>query len=348
MLFSPRAKNRELAELCRRLAISLESGIEVRKIFAREGEARTSGALRQRVRMIQERVAAGQSIADGLEATGDFFPRLFRELVKVGEQTGHLDQVFRHLAQHYEHQELMRKEFASSIAWPLMQLFISVCVIGLVIFVSGFIEGKDFKGRDIDILGFGLKGASGALTYFHIVAWVVIGVIVLIQCIKRGVFWVRPIQRLILHVPYLGTALETMAVARFAWSLHLTTESGMGLLKALPLCLQTMQNARYSDHIAPIVAGVQRGDTLTETLSATHVFPLRFLDAVEVGEHSGRLPETMELLSVQYQDESRRAIKVVMQVASWLVALAVMAFIVFFIFRIASFYLGMINDAMQM
>ncbi len=347
MLFSPRAKNRELAELCRRLAISLESGIEVRKIFAREGEA-PSGALRQRVRMIQERVAAGQSIADGLEATGDFFPRLFRELVKVGEQTGHLDQVFRHLAQHYEHQELMRKEFASSIAWPLMQLFISVCVIGLVIFVSGFIEGKDFKGRDIDILGFGLKGASGALTYFHIVAWVVIGVIVLIQCIKRGVFWVRPIQRLILHVPYLGTALETMAVARFAWSLHLTTESGMGLLKALPLCLQTMQNARYSDHIAPIVAGVQRGDTLTETLSATHVFPLRFLDAVEVGEHSGRLPETMELLSVQYQDESRRAIKVVMQVASWLVALAVMAFIVFFIFRIASFYLGMINDAMQM
>jgi type II secretory pathway component PulF len=348
MLFSPRARNRDLAELCRRLAISLESGIEVRKVFARESEGRTSGALRSRLQIVQQRVAAGQSIAEGLDLTGDYFPKLFRELVKVGEQTGHLDQVFRHLAQHYEHQEMMRKEFISSITWPLMQLFISVCVIGLVIWVSGLIDGKDFNGKDIDILGFGLKGASGALTYFHIVAWIVIGVIILIQCIKRGVFWVRPLQRMIIHVPYLGTALETMAVARFAWSLHLTTESGMGLLKALPLCLQTMQNARYSDHIAPIVAGVQRGDTLTETLSSTGVFPVRFLDAVEVGEQSGRLPETMELLSDQYQDESRRAIKVVMQVASWLVALAVMGFIVFFIFRIASFYLGMINDAMKM
>lgn len=348
MFFSPRAKNRELAELCRRLAISLESGIEVRKIFAREAENRSSGTMRRKMQAVHEHVSAGHSVSEGIDSTGEYFPRIFRELTRVGEQTGHLDQVFRHLAQHYEHQELLRKEFISSISWPLMQLLISLGVIGLVIWVSGLIEGKDFEGKEIDILGFGLKGVPGVLTYFHIIAWIVIAGIILWQCIRRGMLWVGPLQRAALLVPYLGTALETLAVSRFAWALHLTTESGMGLIKALPLCLQTMQNAAFTAHTAAIVGGVQRGDTLTETLAATRVFPVRFIDAVDVGERSGRLPETMELLSVQYQDEARRAIKIVMQFASWCVALAVMGFIVFFIFRIASFYVGMLQGAMQM
>ena len=343
MLFSPRVRNRDLAEMCRRVALAIQSGIEVRKIFARESNSYVPPSMRHQLTQISGEVAQGHSLTAAIDSTGKYFPRLFRELVRVGEQTGHLDQVFRHLADHYEHQEQLRREFMSSISWPLIQLGIALALIAVVIWISGMIGGRDLRGQEFDLLGLGLKGTTGVLIFTQIVMFFALAIFFVIQATRRGVFWAKPIQRWSLHVPTLGGALQTLAVSRFAWSLHLTSETGMSIIRAMPLCLQTMQNATYTDQIEPVTEAVRRGDTLTEALSATRVFPPRFLDAVDVGERSGRLPETMELLTRQYQDEARRAIKVLMQVAAWGVTLAVMGFIAFFIFRMFSFYMGQLK-----
>lgn len=347
-MFSPRARNQDLAPLCRRLATSLESGIDVRKIFLREAQGRAPLSMRRRMQAISEAVASGITVADALDASGDFFPSLMRELVRVGEQTGHLDGVFLHLAEHYEHQVRMRREFMSSISWPLTQLVMALTLVGLIIWISGMLGGKDLKGNDIDLLGFGLRGTPGVITYAIILGCCAAVFFLLYQATRRGTLWLRPIQRLVMRLPAVGGALQTLAVARFAWGMHLTGESGMSLKQALPLCLRATQNDRYISQTDAILAAVRNGDPLTDALSATGVFPVRFLDAFDVGERSGRLPETMKLLSDQYQDEARRAVKVLIQVASWLVSLAVMALVVFFIFRLAIMYIGTIQSAVNM
>jgi type IV pilus assembly protein PilC len=348
MFFSSRARNRDLAALCRRLAIALESGLEVRRIFAREAEGRSPLGMRRRMQLISARVAAGGALADAFDDVGPYFPTLMCQLIRVGEQSGHLDESFRHLAEHYEFQVRMRREFMSSITWPLTQLSLALTVVGLVIWISGMIKGKDLQGREIDILGFGLRGTSGLIEYLTIVGCCVAGFFFLVQAVRRGVFWARPIQRAMLLVPAAGTALETLAISRFAWTLHLTGESGMSLLKSLPLCLQATQNDRYISQTESIVTSVRRGETLTDALTATRAFPTRFLDTLDVGERSGRLPEAMKLLAGQYQDEARVAVKVLMQIASWLVSILVMGLIIFFIFRVANMYVGTIKAAGQL
>jgi type II secretory pathway component PulF len=222
MLFSPRARNRDLAQLCRRLAISLESGLEVRRIFVREAQGRSPFGMRRRMQAISDHVAAGGALAEAFDAAKPYFPTLMCELIRVGEQTGHLDEVFRHLAEHYEFQVRMRREFMSSVSWPLTQLVLSLSIIGLVIWISGFIRGKDLEGREIDILGFGLRGTSGVIEYFTILACCAGAFYFLFQAVRRGVFWARPIQRGVLLVPAAGNALQTLAISRFAWSLYLT------------------------------------------------------------------------------------------------------------------------------
>jgi type IV pilus assembly protein PilC len=345
MLFSPRARNYDLAQLCRRLAISLESGLEVRKIFAREAAGRSPFGMRRRMQLINARVAAGGPLADAFDEVAPYFPTLFCQLVRVGEQTGRLDESFRQLAEHYEFQVRMRREFMSSITWPLTQLALSLTVVGLVIWISGMIQGKDLEGREIDILGFGLRGTSGLIDYLTILAGCAAALFFLIQAVRRGVFWARPIQRAMLLVPVAGRALETLAIGRFAWTLHVTGESGLSLLKSLPLCLQATQNDRYVSQTDSIVTAVRKGDTLTDALTATQAFPTRFLDTLDVGERSGRMPEAMKLLAGQYQDEARSAVKILMQVASWVVSILVMVLICFFIFRVASMYVGTIRSA---
>jgi len=297
---------------------------------------------------VSVRVAAGGTVAEALDAEGEFFPTLMRELVRVGEQTGHLDGIFRHLADHYEYQVKMRREFMSSISWPLTQLGMALLVIALVIYVSGMMNLKDFKGKDIDILGLGLRGGDGVVTYFIVLGCIGAAFFGLIQAMKRGVFWLRPVQRAVMRTPMLGTALETLAISRFAWTMHMTGESGMSLKQALPLCLAATQNDRYMRHTEAMLASVRKGETLTDTLAATEVFPERFLDVFDVGERSGRLPETMKQLTEQYQDEARSAVKVLMSIASWLVSLTVMGIVAYFILRIAMFYIGMIHSATKL
>jgi len=186
------------------------------------------------------------------------------------------------------------------------------------------------------------------IQYFTILACCAAAFYVLLQGVRRGVFWARPIQRGMLWVPAAGPALQTLAISRFAWSMYLTGESGMSLLRALPLCLQATQNDRYISQTDSIVTSVRRGDTLTDALSATRAFPTRFLDTLDVGERSGRLPEAMKLLTGQYQDEARAAVKILIQIASWVVTIVVMGVICYFIFRVANMYIGTLRSASKL
>ena len=71
-------------------------------------------------------VNQGGTLSAGLTATGDFFPPLFREMVLVGEQSGHLGEVLKQLANHYQNQLTLRRNFLASITWPAIELFLAV------------------------------------------------------------------------------------------------------------------------------------------------------------------------------------------------------------------------------
>ena len=347
MLFSARVSSKELAQLCRRLATALEAGIDVRKVWSREAEGRSSHALRRRLAHVSEAVAVGRSVTDGLVATGDYFPPLFREMVHVGERTGKLAEVFRQLADHYDHQLNLRRAFLASITWPMFQLTAAVFVIGLLIWILGLLPPGE-NGEPIDILGLGLVGTSGLIAYLLIVGAIAATVFLVVKGIQRGLVWTRPIQRAVLVIPWLGSCLQTLCLSRLAWALHVTLETGMDLRHSLALSLGSTHNARYTDYSDQVVTQVVRGREIHEAFSETGVFPRDFLDTLEVGERSGRLPESMAHLSQQYQDQSRRALATLTVLAGFAVWAIVAMIIIAMIFRLAFFYLGIIDDAVRM
>lgn len=346
MLFHPRIRLKTLATLCRRLAISGESGIDVRKTWQREAE-HSRGRARQLFAGVSAAVAAGHSVAEALHATGAYFPRLFLEMVAVGEEAGSLAEVYGRLADHYDQQEKLRRAFLSRITWPMLQLFAAVGVVGLLIWIMGFLASRP-GGESIDLLGLGLKGTRGLIVYLVWVASIGAAAWFVIQAIRRGALWARPLQRAVLQIPGVGPSLQTLAIARIAWSLHLTLNTSMDLRRVLPLAMRSTGNDHYIRHTDDIVADIVAGRSLHESLLHTGAFRREFLDAVEVGEESGQLVSTMQRLSRQYEEQSQAALENLAVVAGFAVWAVVAMIIIFFIFRLASFYLGTINDALNM
>src|SRR5690606_9021568 len=152
MLGEPRIGLKPLAALCRRLSLSMGAGVDVRTVWTREAQ-NAQGFGRRRFEAVSEGVAEGRTVSDALEDTGEYFPKFFRELIKVGEQTGHLPEVCRQLAEHYEHQLRMRRTLLASITWPAIELTLALGVIGLVIWVMGAIPA--LAKSKTDMLGFG-------------------------------------------------------------------------------------------------------------------------------------------------------------------------------------------------
>jgi type IV pilus assembly protein PilC len=314
--------------------------VDVRRTLTREAE-NTRGRLQWRLAEVRDAVAQGRPLAEGFAATGSYFPPLFRQLVEVGEQTGHTAEVFGQLAEHYEHQTAMRRIFLSAIAWPMIQLFGAITIIGLLIWIMGLLSAR---GATSDILGWGLKGTSGLAIYLLIVGAIASGVYVLIQGVRRGALWWRPIQRAVMRLPVLGRTLNTLALSRVSWTLHLALDTGMEVRRAVRLALEHSGNVKFADAVEPMLATISRGLPIHEAMRKARVFPASYIDAVTVGEESGRLVETLAILSQQQQEEARSAMAILVRLAGFAVWLIVAGLIITMIFRLAGFYAGTIQN----
>jgi type II secretory pathway component PulF len=321
-LLAPRIGTQQLASLCHRLSTMLHAGVDIRKVMAREAEKSMTFFLRGHLQKISAAVDRGDSIGSALEAAGDFFPPLFCRLVAVGEHTGKLAEVLEQLAEHYDQKIRLRRTFISSISWPMIQLGLAVVIIGLLIWILGEI-GKS-TGMTIDPIGGGMVGERGLAIYSTVVSTVVGAFAVFIFAANRGVFWVGPIQKAACYTPVIGPALRTLALSRISWTLHITLDTGMQIRKALR---------------------VAAGDALSEAFERCGAFPNDFLEVLRVGEESGQIVEVMGKIAKDYNERAAAALKMLTTLAGLIVWSGVAAIIIMMIFRIASFYIGALNDA---
>jgi type IV pilus assembly protein PilC len=343
MFFSSQIGAKSLVGLCHRMATALQAGIDLRTVLAREAD-RSHGSQREKLLEVGRAVNQGVSLADALTATGDFFPALFHDMVGLGEQTGHLDAVLTRLAEHYQIQIDMRRTFIAATLWPMVQLAIAIVVIGGLIWLTDIL--REITGnKNLDLMGLGLVGTHGLMLYAIGVAGLIALLWITKNAMARGLVWTRPIQHFMLALPGIGKPLQIMALARLAWAMHITMYAGMEVRQALKLSLRSTQNARYTDQIPEIIAEISAGNSIHQAFFRAGGYPADFLDTVAVGEDSGRLVESMEILARQYQDQARSALVILTTLGGWGVWALVAALLIAVVFRLFSFYVNILSNA---
>ena len=343
-MFTPRISKAALAQLCRRLATQVEAGIEIRTICRREAERASGWFHRQVFARISHGVNQGESLSDAFETVSDFFPRLFLQILRVGEQSGQLPEAFRLLAQYYEEELRRRRTFWMLLAWPLFELTLAILVVGFLIWIMGPISAK--AGMTIDPLGFGLIGTRGLIVYTIFVALCIGLIVFMIWAMRREMLWTRPVERFVDVLPILGEIRRTLALARMTWALSIVMRSSLDVRSAVDLALQAANHFVFTTIRPHVWRSLQAGKSLYRTFSETEVFPADWLDALRVGEESGKLDDTLDRLSHVYADRAAQAMKLLSVVGAVCVTLLIAGVIIFLIFRLALFYIGQIQSAL--
>lgn len=296
---------------------------------------------------IRQQVASGGTVAEGMQASNGYFPPMFVQMVAVGEQTGKLDEVLHRLAEHFEHLASMRRIFLIGIAWPLFELTFAVLIIGLVIFITGII-GAASGGAATDVLGWGLVGTGGAITWFLMCGFVAGGIALTAHALVRGWMGPQPVLAA-MRIPVLGKCLESLALSRLTWSLAIALDSGMDARRAVTLSIHSAQNPYYESSLPRVVAGIRANQQFHESFAAGGVFPPEFIQQLEVAEMSGTTTEALLRLAKEYDERARSAMRVLTGIATALVMLLVFGVIIFAIFSLfTQAYLKPIQEMLDM
>lgn len=343
--FEPRLKIKQLEKICHRMGRSLKAGISITKAW--ETEARSlQGNLGNAFRDVLHAISSGDTLAQSV-SSHDCFPPMFCEMVRVGEETGRLDRAFLRLADHYRNLVQMRRTFLSGITWPAFQFCAAIGVISFFFILLAILEAwmpSTFEAPDIFMLGF---GPIGNLFIF----WTLLGLFgatlfVAIKGISSGWFGEAP-MRLALRIPLIGNTIKTMSLSRFAWSFGMAIESGMDAQRAIRLGVRSTNSQYYMAHEDQIADSVGQGNDFYTSLDQTDAFPEDLLQAVEVGEMTGEITESLERLSDDYREQTENSLRRISQISGFLVSMFIAIIIIFFIVLMYMKYIGTLNDAIS-
>ncbi len=309
----------------------------MRRVFRTEAD-RSRGALRQNLSAIADDIHQGHSLGESFDRREAYFPVMARRMIRVGEMTGRVEDVFLQLSDHYDQLHKLKTDFYSGIAWPGLQFVMSVFVIALVIWIQGLVNN--------DILGFGLIGTSGALIFLSIVFGIVGGLIFAANGVLRG--WFGPgVMSIAMQIPKVGQVLRDTALARFSWSLAVALDAGMDARGAMQLALESTSNRYFTAYSRSIDADLEKGHEFHKSIRRCPGFTKEFIDGLETAELSGTHSESMHVLAREYELRARQGAQLLIGVAVGAIWLAIMSFIIYFIYRFASFYLNAISEAQK-
>jgi general secretion pathway protein F len=273
------------------------------------GEEEENPALRSMILKIAESVRKGVSISAAMEEHPRSFNKLYTSMVRVGEEAGALQKVMTDLANLLEHEDEVRGEVMSAVAYPTFVLGFGVFTV-VVLLTVVLPRLFSMLQEMLDILPLPtliLLRVSGFLHHW----WP--GVVVLAIAVVGGVRWYIKSpkgavvwDRVKLKLPVMGAVFHAAALGRFARTLGTLVKSGVPLLPALKIVENTIGNLVLAAMISQVAEETRGGDPLATPLRKLGVFPRNVIQMINVGEETGKLDE-MLLKVAEIEERHMRA-----------------------------------------
>jgi general secretion pathway protein F len=294
--FSTGVKRKEITALTREMGALLGAAIPIPQALEGLAEEEENPGLQSALAQISDSVRKGGSLSASLAEHPKLFGSLYVSMVRVGEEAGALPNVLADLAELLEHEDEMRAEVVSAVAYPTFVLcfgIITVTVLLTVVLPRLFGMLQEML-QVLPLPTLILLKVSGVLHRDWI--WVLLAV----AAVVAGWRWYSKttqgeivIDTMKLRLPLIGPLFRAAALGRFARTLGTLARSGVSLLPALKIVENTIGNRVLSGLIAQVAEETRGGDSLAAPLRKLNVFPKTVIQMISVGEETGKLDEML-------------------------------------------------------
>jgi MSHA biogenesis protein MshG len=290
----------------RQIYTLLKSGVPIMRGLAGLQESATNKSFARVIQDLRESLDSGRELSTAMRRHTQCFTPFYLAMVRVGEMTGRLEEVFLRLFDHLEFDRDMRERVKTAMRYPT---FVIIAMIAAMVVVNVFVIPqfeKVFKSFHTELPL--MTRILIATSRFTVEYWpVMLGGAVAAFFGFRA--WTRTVSgrlawdRWKLRFPIAGKIIHKATMARFARSFALSIRSGVPIVQALSVVAQTADNAYLTMRLDQMREGVERGESILRTATNANVFTPIVLQMIAVGEESGSLDDLMDEIAQMYERE---------------------------------------------
>lgn len=311
---------RELAALTK-AQLPIDEALRI--VAMQPGLGRTG---RRFAEQVLDRVMAGSSLADALAHDTATVPEYFWRMVKAGESSGSLAQVFQELATSIEATARIRSQIVSAMIYPAFLVGASLLTLSVIVLVMIPAMLPLFQDAGAELPA--LVAAIVALQSWLAATWPVLLVAMAIAIAAtasaaRRTNVRRWIDGVMTKVPVVAPLVVRHNTARLARTLAMLTRNGVPTLEALQISAHVLPNRAFRASVESAVEEINRGGSLLDSLSRTNLYPQLALRLISVGERTGQLIPMLARVADLYEHDLQQRIQRLLALASPVATLAI-------------------------
>lgn len=304
--FPARAGIVEVMLFSRQMHTLLKAGVPILRALSGLRESTSNRTFAAVLEDLRQSLDSGRELSVSLRRHPGVFSLFYVSMIRIGEMTGRLDEIFLRLYEHLEFDREMRERIRAAVRYPLFvvaAMAVAIVIVNLFVipafsrvyqsfraelpyFTRVLIGFSEFMVEYWPVLGAGL--AAGAVAWhFHL------------RTPAGRYQW----DRLRLRFPVIGGIVRRASLARFARSFAMAYRSGVPVVNAMTVLAQVVDNAYIAERIHQMRNGVERGESVMRAAAAAGVFTPTVLQMIAVGEETGELDDLMDEVARMYERE---------------------------------------------
>ena len=301
---------KDLAMFCQQMKSIVKAGVTAVDALEMVASTTKCKKLKKTTLSCVERVRTGVPISDTMLDYPEIFPLIMCQMIKAGEASGRLDEIFDRLAVQFEKSYKLKNTIKKALAYPKMIMV--VVIIALIVVCTAvvpmFVDIFKQLNTELPITTKFFILLSDLFTKYWlptlVVAIILITTWILFSRSEEGQ---KFIDRTKLKLPLVKNLEVKTASANLARTLSTLLDSGLDYPKALEIARDTMSNYYFKEGVETIRIDVMNGLTLTQSLKKTGLFPELLENLLQIGEDTGNVEEMLNNSATYFEEEVETA-----------------------------------------
>ena len=311
-LFAPKVKAIDVQLFSRQLYTLMRAGVPILRSLSGLIESTTNAAFARVIASLKESLEAGRDLSTAMRQHPEAFSPFYVAMVRVGEATGRLDEIFLRMFDHLEFERETRARIKEALRYPtfvLIAMVVAITVINVFV-IPAFAKVYAGLGAELPLMTKILIETSRITLAY---GWFLLAGLVLAVAGFRvwratdggRLLW----DRFKLRIPLTGSIVLRSTLARFARTFALSLKSGIPAAQALSVVAEVTDNAWIASRVEQMRNGIERGESILRTAQTAAVFNPVVLQMIAVGEETGSIDELMQEVADMYEREVDYEIK---------------------------------------
>jgi type IV pilus assembly protein PilC len=291
----------------RNFRLMIKAGVPLPKSLEMLSSQANNPKLKKVLLEVRNDIIKGKKLSDALAERPDVFSELFCNMIKVGEETGNLEQVLKNLNDQMEKTYKLKARVKGALIYPVVIIIamMGIGILMLVTVVPRLSQTFDDLGIELPFTTRLIVKMAGIMTdfwYFFVIAFIFLAIVIRLamKTSKGG----NIIDKAVLKIPVISSIIKGSNTAYTARTLSALINSGVPIVKSLKIVSKTLDNHFFREAANEAAKEVKKGTKLSEAIAPySSLYPFSFSEMIAVGEETGETSEILEKLADFSEDE---------------------------------------------